>query len=309
MESGSLLISDGQSWFESRILRCELEFAGKILVMVRKTDRTAIVPASKAVAVERSTWGFKSSVFRDYIGVSRVVSGEGLWPLIGGFSSRTLTCGGLAESGIASVLKTVAVRESGHVGSNPTSSSEVQVAEQVKRRSAKPEIAGSIPALDSEVNRKMIWPRSSFLGAARMVSGRIANPRPSREGRMGSNPMPSAVFRVGSSNWLEQRIPNPKAGGSSPPSPAKKGTLAQWIERSVEAREILVQFQGVPQWEIRRLRQIGQTVNLVSYGSEWVQFPHLPPCGCGGILADTLGLGSSAERLAGSIPVTRTKAE
>lgn len=84
------------------------------------------------------------------------------------------------RNGIASVLNTVAVHESGHGGSNPSPSFDVRVAKMAKASDCSSEIAGSNPALDSMEN------------CANQVSDRIANPRSSSDGCTGSNPVFSA---------------------------------------------------------------------------------------------------------------------
>lgn len=144
--------------------------------------------------------------------------------------------------GIASVLKTVAVRKRGHVGSNPTSSSEVSVAERQGIR-LQPEMdVGSTPIRDS---RK----------TARTVSDRTANAR-SSERVWGFE---SSVFRR-RGEWCNgnTRGPRPRSQGSNPCSPARKMILrckirlwrvVQWWQ---EVRDGVEKHDGRGEVEIGR---------------------------------------------------------
>ena len=170
-----------------------------------ETGRNGKASALKAAAVGVvPTWGFKSSVFRH---------GE-----------RPAGRGARLES----VCGVTAVR-----GSSPWLSAKVSVVQLVGRPVATREVAGSIPARDS-------------LRGARMASGGAAIPEPStRACRFESCPLscgdcgvavarravapevlvqPQSIApRESSSNWTEQRSPNPPVAGSSPASPAHDG--------------------------------------------------------------------------------------
>lgn len=192
--------------FESPTLLRELKFAREKMMRI---GRTGIAPASKAVAVGKPAWGFESLILSQIVVIvaewfrRRVVA-----PATVGSSppdhptedvrqdeERALK----ARSGVEAV-----------VGSSPTSSSEVSVAERQGTR------------LQPGARRFESAPRLHGRLAEWHRVGLLTRSRP--KGRGGSNPSPSA-------RWVDRLNgklsgSKPEAPGSSPGPPAG-ATVAQ----------------------------------------------------------------------------------
>lgn len=180
--------------------------------MERKTGRTGIASALKAVAVGAApAWGFDSSVFRN---------GE-----------RPAGRGARLES----VCGVTAVRSS-----SLRLSAKVSVVQLAGRPAATRKVAGSIPARDSMRGARMVSGGAAIpepsTRACRFESCPLScGDRGVAVARR--NVAPAAPVRsrpvtpwVCSSNWIERRFPSPDGAGSSPASPAHDG-VAQLAER------------------------------------------------------------------------------